>query len=288
MPRLVTRNANAPSRKLLCASLRWPGVDLALRGKAAAVMAGSDGLGRASARALAREGARVAICGRREEHLRAAAKELSDESGSEVVPIVADVSRAADVTRFVDEAAARFGRLDVLVTNKGGPPHGRFADVTDADWTQSFELIVMSFVRAVRAALPHLRRAGGGAVVAIESSSVKQPIPNLLLSNALRPAVVGASKSLAAQYGPENIRFNVVLPGSMDTDRARDLARHRAEERGATLEEEMALRSTEIPLRRLGSPDELGALVAFLASPAAAYLTGTAVQVDGGMIRSVY
>ena len=182
----------------------------------------------------------------------------------------------------------QLGGLDALVTNKGGPPEGRFAEVDDGLWLRWFETLVLSYVRAVRAALPHLKAAGGGAVVALESTSVKQPIPQLVLSTALRPTVVALSKALALEHGSDGVRFNVVLPGSMATERLHDLNRRVAREQGLTEEQALAQRVRDTPLQRLGEPAELGRVVAFLASPAAAYVTGAVVQVDGGLLRGVY
>lgn len=263
-------------------------MDLGLSGKRAAVMAASEGIGRAAALALSREGARVAICARDEEKLNRAAKEIESETGNEVLALSADVSKADDVVRFMDAAAARFGGLDALVVNAGGPPAGTFADVDDAAWERSFNLVVMSYVRAVRAALPHLRTAGGGSVTMVQSSSVKEPIPHLLLSNAVRPSAVALSKSLAIEYGPLGVRFNVVLPGSIDTERIRDLTRVQADARGVPFEEAMREREAAIPVGRIGGPREIGDVIAFLASPRASYVTGQALLVDGGVVRSVW
>lgn len=261
-------------------------MDLNLRGKAAAVMAGSEGLGRACARALAMEGADVAICGRREDVLHATAKALADESGRRIVPIVADMSDALDVERFVNAAASDLRGLDILIVNAGGPPHGGFEKLDDAQWRQAFDVTLMSAVRAIRAALPHFRTEGGGSVVGVQSTSVKQPIDELLLSNAMRMSVVGLFKSLAIDYGRENIRFNLVLPGAIATDRQRDLIRAQAERNGITEEEQRTRRSKSTPLGRIGEPREIGEAVAWLASERASYVTGVALQVDGGLIRS--
>lgn len=247
-------------------------MDLGLRGKAAAVMAGSDGLGRACAFALAREGADVAICARREDQLRATAKEIADATGAHVVPIVADVGRANDVERFINAAAADLRGLDVLVVNAGGPPKGGIEDLPDEAWLAAHELTLMSAVRAVRFALPHFRAERGGSVVAIASTSVKQPIDELLLSNSMRLAVVGLFKSLATRYAKENVRFNVALPGSMATERLKELG---------PLEE----RAKSIPMGRIGDPQEFGDAVAWLASDKARYVTGAVLQVDGGLVR---
>lgn len=260
-------------------------MDLGLRGKAAAVMAGSEGLGRACALALAREGADVAICGRREDVLRAAAKSIADETGRQIVPIVADVSNGRDVERFVNAAALDLRGLDVLVVNAGGPPPGRFEEMDDAAWQRSFDLTFMSAVRAVRHALPHFRTEGGGVVIGIQSTSVKQPIEELITSNSLRLGVAGLFKSLATQYAKENVRFNLVLPGQMATERLRSLSRARAERAGVPEEQAWTERASAVPLGRIGDPEELANAVAFLASDRAGYVTGATLQVDGGIIR---
>jgi 3-oxoacyl-[acyl-carrier protein] reductase len=263
-------------------------MDLGLRGRRVAVMAASEGLGFASAQALAREGARVAIGARDPRKLEDAAHRLRKD-GAEVHAIPFDALRPGKEgpEGFVREAAQRMAGLDALVTNKGGPPEARFGEADDALWQRWFEGLVLSYVRAVRAALPHLLEQGG-SVVAIESTSVKQPIPQLVLSTALRPSVVALSKALALEHGPQGVRFNVVLPGSMATARIRDLDRRVAEEAGTTLEQALAKRNADTPLRRLGEPAELGQVVAFLASPASSYVTGAVLQVDGGAVRSVY
>ncbi len=263
-------------------------MDLGLDGQAAAVMAASQGLGRAVAEALAAEGARVAICARTRSTLEQTAKAIEAETGSEVVPVVADVSTPEGPAAFIEAAAEAFGGLDVLVTNKGGPPPGTFTEIDDEAWQAGFELVVLSYVRAVRAALPHLKAGDGGAVVAIESTSVKQPIDNLLLSTALRPSVVATSKALAREHGSDGVSFNVVLPGSMATDRIEDLVHDIADRRGITPDEARQLRFEGIPVGRFGEPAELGRAIAFLASPAAAYITGGVYPVDGGATDTVY
>lgn len=260
-------------------------MDLGLKDKAAAVMAGSDGLGRACALALAREGADVAICGRRKDHVEKTARAIADETGRLVVPIVADVSYAHDVERFVNAAAADLRGLNVLVTNAGGPPEGTFEELDDDAWQRAHELTLMSNVRAFRAALPHFRTEGGGSVVGIGSTSVKQPIPNLLLSNATRLAVVGLFKSLANQYASEGIRLNLALPGMMATGRLDSLDQDLARRQGISFEDARARRVAAIPMGRIGDPQEFGDFVAWLASPRASYLTGTVVQADGGLVK---
>lgn len=260
-------------------------MDLGLKGKAAAVMAASDGLGRACALALAREGADVAICGRREDRVRQAAQEIAGETGARVVPIVADVQDAADVERFINAAASDLRGLHILVTNAGGPPAGRFEELGDDAWRAAHELTLMSAVRAIRHALPHFRTEHGGSVVGIASSTVKQPQENLLLSNAMRLGVVGLYKTLATQYAADNVRFNLVLPGAIGTARLESLTHDAARRQGIGFEEAWQKRAHEAPMRRIGEPEEFARAVAWLASPAASYVTGTALQVDGGLVR---
>lgn len=258
-------------------------MELGLQDKVALVAAGSKGLGRATADAFAGEGARVAICARNEDALEAAASDMRERHGVDVLPIVADVATAAGCQTFVSRSFDHFGRIDVLVNNSGGPSPGSFDDVDDDAWHAAFQSTLMNVVRLIRLCLPHMRAQRAGRIINIESVSIKQPIPGLLLSNAIRPAVVGLSKTLAPELAPDNILINTVLPGSHDTDRLRELAEARAAKSGSHPTEELQQMAADIPVRRLGQAGELAALVVFLASQQAGFVTGTTFLADGGV-----
>jgi 3-oxoacyl-[acyl-carrier protein] reductase len=260
-------------------------VDLGLAGKVALVAASSKGLGKASALALAREGARVTICARTEADLDAAAAEISRETGAEVLAVPADVTSAAGIHSVVAATAERFGGVDVLVNNSGGPAKGKFADFTDEDWRRAFEVVTLNFVRFVREVVPHMRRQRWGRIVGIQSTSVKQPVQGIDLSNALRPGIAGLMKSLMPDLAKDGITINLVLPGMFLTSRIIAGA-GRSPEEDRVLQAQLAPVAAAIPLGRLGDPIELGNLVAFLASQQASYITGAVYQVDGGFIRS--
>ncbi len=262
-------------------------MDLGLQGKVACVAAASSGLGKASAMELAREGARVAICARHEARLQQAAREIAEATGVDVLPVVADVTVAEDATRFIRAAVERWGRLDIVVTNAGGPPTGTFEDFDEQAWVEAFNLNFMSTWRLVREALPHLKQSDNGRVIAITSVSAKQVLPNLILSNAIRAGVHGLVKSLAQELGPYGITVNAVCPGPILTERLISLFEKAVEERGITMEEAQAAWTSQIPLGRLGQPEEFGAVVAFLASARASFVNGALLQVDGGMIRGI-
>jgi 3-oxoacyl-[acyl-carrier protein] reductase len=257
-------------------------VDLGLKDKVTLVTASSEGLGKATALGFAAEGARVAICARREETLRATAQEISAATGSAVLPIVADLTRAEDIERLLAATVAHYGGLQILVTNSGGPPPGYFADFSDADWLDAVNLTLMSAVRLIRAALPHLRQSGWGRIVNITSISVKQPVDNLLFSNSLRAAVVGLAKTLSRQIAAEGITVNNVCPTYILTERVQQLAELRAKEQGISVEEAIAQFSQDVPVGRIGRPEDLADLIVFLASERASYINGTTIQVDGG------
>lgn len=264
-------------------------MDLGLAGRAAIVTAGSRGLGFASAKALASEGASVLICAREPLRLEAAEQELRAVAtrGAKVESLALDVSAVDSASKLVALARERFGRLDVLVNNAGGPPPGGFARVGDADWERAFQLTLMSVVRLVREALPLLRASGQGRIVNIVSTSVKQPIDDLILSNALRSAVVGLAKTLSREVAGMGVTVNNVLPGIILTDRQRELRGADAARRGISFEQAIAEVGRGIPAGRVGQPEEVGALVAFLASAQASYITGTSIQADGGLISGM-
>ncbi len=257
-------------------------MNVGLKGKRAIVMAASRGLGYASALGLAREGCDLVICSRDESRIRAAAEAIAGESGARVHPIAADVSGEREARQLVEAAVSQYGGLDIVVHNAGGPPPGDFFSLTEAQWQKAFEQNLLSFVRIVHAAVPALKRSGGGRILTIASSSIKQPIPNLVLSNAFRTGVWGLAKTLSRELAPHNILVNVIAPGRIQTERIDEIDRATAERSGTSLEDVKLGSAASVPLGRMGRPEELANLVTFLASDAASYITGQAITVDGG------
>jgi 3-oxoacyl-[acyl-carrier protein] reductase len=262
-------------------------MDLGLEGKVALVMAASKGLGRAVATEFAREGARVVISSRGEDALAQTAAEIKEVTGGEVEHRAADLTRAEDVQSLISHATDRFGGVDVLVNNTGGPPAGTFDDFDDEGWQSAFELVLLSLIRAVRGVLPSMRERGGGRIVNIASSSVKQPIENLILSNTFRAGIAGLAKSLAIELGPDGILVNTIGPGRISTARSQSMDASKAEALGVSVEEVRGQVEAQIPLGRYGTPEELARVATFLASPANSYVTGQAILVDGGMVRAL-
>jgi len=257
-------------------------MDMGITGRVAVVAASSKGLGRAIAHGLAAEGCRVVVSARGEPALRAAATEIASATGAEVEPIVADVSVGVECGRLIERAADRFGGVDILVTNTGGPPAGKFEALGEEQWVSGFESTLLNVVRLIRAAVPHMRRAGWGRIVNLTSLSARQPIDGLLLSNAFRAAVHGMAKTLSRELAPDGILVNNVCPGMHATDRLRHLAEIRAREAGISTEGALERLAENIPLRRLGRPEELAAAAVFLCSRQASFITGQSIIVDGG------
>ena len=257
-----------------------------LTGKVALVCAASRGLGKAAARGLAAEGARVAMCARHMPTLQAAAAEIQSETGAEVLAIAADLSRRSDIARLVDQTVQHFGGLDILVTNSGGPKAGLFSATTESDWRDAIDLVLLSTVLLCMEAVPHMRRAGG-RIINITSISAKQPIAGLMLSNALRPAVTGFSKTLANELARDGILVNCVAPGYTRTDRVIELAEATAAREGVLVEAVEKRTVQNIPLGRMAEPSEFADLVVFLASDRGRYITGTTIPVDGGYLRGL-
>ncbi len=263
-------------------------MDFGLHDKVAIVLAASKGLGRASAEALAAEGVRVVIGARNQTALEEVAQEIERTHGSAVLAVPTDVTKATDLETIMQAALQTFGHVDILVNNAGGPPSGTFEQFDDTHWQAAFELNLLSTVRMIRLVLPAMRARGSGRIINIVSTSVKQPIDNLLLSNSIRPGVIGLAKTLSTQLAPYNITVNNVCPGRILTDRIRQLARLDEQlQHGGNAEAILKEMARDIPMQRLGKPEELGALVAFLASQQAAYITGATIQVDGGVTRSL-
>ncbi|EIJ81695.1 short-chain dehydrogenase/reductase SDR [Bacillus methanolicus PB1] len=261
-------------------------MDLKLSGKTALIAASSQGLGRAIAEGLLKEGANVVISGRDESKLKQVVTEIDPEGSGKAAFVRADVTNQNDIKEMVQTAINSFGRLDILVNNAGGPPAGSFESLTDEDWQASFELNLLSYIRLIREALPVLKM-NGGKIINIASSSIKEPIPGLILSNTFRTAIVGLSKTLAQELAPYNILINTVAPGRIATDRVRRLDQVNAEKLGITREEVEAKIKESIPLKRYGTPQEFANFVVFLASEANTYVTGSSFLIDGGMIKSI-
>ena len=262
-------------------------MELGLKDKRALVLAASRGLGYACALGLAREGCRVVICSRDQARIEAAAGQIRAETGGDVLAIAADVSQETEIRRLVTRGVEEFGGLEIAVHNAGGPAPGAFSEISSEQWYQAFDLNLMSFTRLVHAAVPEMKKAGYGRIITIASSSVKQPIPNLVLSNAMRTGILGLAKTLSRELGPHNILVNVIVPGRIATERVDQLDQRVAERTGQSPPEVRRASVARIPLGRLGQPEELANLVTFLASEAASYITGAAIQVDGGMINAL-
>lgn len=260
-------------------------MDLQLEGKRAFVAGSSRGLGFATARGLAFEGCRVAINSRNIDNLDDVATKLSDETGSQIIPAAGDVTIKDTPAKLISQTVEAFGGLDILVTNSGGPPSGKFEDFDDEKWQHAIELSLLSHVRLIRAALPYLRKSESPSVLTITSYSVKQPVPNLVLSNSVRAATVGLTKTLALELGEDGIRFNSILPGWTETERVYELMDHRAKLNNTTIEEEIKKQSSVSPLGRMGKPEEFANVAVFLVSPVASYVTGVMITVDGGMYK---
>jgi 3-oxoacyl-[acyl-carrier protein] reductase len=259
-------------------------MDLGLKDKVVLVTAASKGLGKATALQFAREGARVALCAR-SDLVEKAAEDIRGETRAEVLAVRADVTQAQDVERLVGAAVEKLGGLDVLVTNAGGPPSGSFDELDLDSWRRAVDLTLLSAVRLIKTALPHLRKSTAPAVLTVTSYSTKQPIQNLVLSNSIRLAVIGLTKTLSQEFGADGIRVNSILPGWTYTERVGELMAARAARSGRTPDEEAAAITASIPLNRMGRPEEFANVAVFMCSPAASYLNGVMLQVDGGIYK---
>ena len=263
-------------------------MDLGLKDKRAFIAGSSRGLGFATALLLAKEGCKVAVNGRDEGKVKVAVEKIVNETraGAQVHGCAGDVSDLSTAEALIQSVLDALGGLDILITNAGGPPAGSFESFDEAAWQKAVDASFMSHVRLIRAALPHLRKSSAPSVLTITSFTVKQPVPNLVLSNSVRLATIGLTKSLALELGRDGIRFNSILPGWTETERVQDLMAFRAKNNNTTAEEEFAKQSAEIALGRMARPEEFANAAAFLVSPAASYITGVMLNVDGGIVKA--
>ncbi len=260
-------------------------MDLGLKGKKAFVTGSSRGIGYASALILAGEGCQVVINGRDEGRLKKASQKINAEIGTQSDYCVGDAADPAQASLLINEAAGKLGGIDLLITNTGGPPSGKFEEIKEDVWQRAIELAFMSHVRLIQSALPFLRESQNASVLTITSYSVKQPIPNLVLSNSIRSATVGLTKSLALELGPDGIRFNSLLPGWTKTERVLEILEFRAKQNNTSIDQEMEKITSAIPLHRMAEPDEIGRAAAFILSPAASYINGVMLTVGGGIYQ---
>ncbi len=263
-------------------------MDLRLKDKRAFVAGSSRGLGYATALALAKEGCKVVINSRDEEKVKATAEKMTAETGTQAYSAAGDVSDASTAERLIQSAVESLGGLDILITNAGGPPAGSFEIFDEQTWRKAVDTSFLSHVRLIRAALPHLRKSDSPSVLTFTSYTVKQPLQNLILSNSIRAATVGLTKSLAMELGKDGIRFNSILPGWTLTERVQHLMGFRAETNKTTVEEEITKQIADIPLGRMGQPEEFANAAVFLVSPAASYITGVMLNVDGGIVKGLF
>ncbi|RAS85821.1 SDR family oxidoreductase [Priestia endophytica] len=261
-------------------------MELNLTNKVALVVASSQGLGKAIATQLVKEGVNVMLTSRDSEKLQRVQDELQSLGKGRIEYCQADITRLEDIQTLVGETTKAFGKIDILINNAGGPPSGKFEQFTDEDWQKAFELNLLSYVRLIREVLPELK-SHGGRIINIASSSIKQPIPGLLLSNTFRLGIVGITKTLAEELAPFNILINTVAPGRIATDRVAFLDQVKAEKLGTTSEQVAKQSKSTIPLKRYGTPEEFANVVTFLVSDANTYMTGSSLLVDGGMIKSI-
>lgn len=263
-------------------------MDLGLQGKVAFVAGASKGLGKACALGFAREGAHIAICSRSQAAIDAAAADISRETGAEVLALAGDVSQAGVCDGLIRQTVERFGRLDVLVNNAGGPPTGTAIGMTDEQWEMAFQTNLMSAVRLARAAVPHMKQGGAGRIINITSSGVRTVLPGLVLSNSLRAGVINFAKTMAVELGRDNILVNSVAPGRFATDRVKELDEINANAAGISVEEAATRQAAQIPLGRYGDPEELANVVVFLGSARASFLSGQTILIDGAATRAIF
>lgn len=261
-------------------------MDLGLIGKVALVCAASKGIGRAIAQRFSEEGAKVAICARHEEDLKKTANDISTETGNQVKYYVADVCNKDDVTNLIKNVAEDFGAIDIIIPNSGGPRPTTFQDATDEDWNTALNMNLLSTIHLCREALPHLKKSDCSSIVNVVSLTVKDPVPNLILSTTARLGVLGMAKYLASEIATDGVRVNSILPGYTLTDRVNNLVKQRAEKQGKTEEAVILEMSEQIPMKRMGDPLEIADAAVFLASKRASYITGTYLLIDGGLTRT--
>ncbi|TLS37241.1 SDR family oxidoreductase [Pseudalkalibacillus caeni] len=263
-------------------------MDFKLEGKSVLVIAASKGLGKATALQFAKEGAHVMISSRSEEELQKAVSEIKEESGNKNVNhVVCDITKPEEIKQMVQKATEQNGTIDILVNNAGGPPAGTFEKFQDEDWQNAFELNLLSFIRVIREVLPYMKKQREGRIVNIASSSIKQTLDNLILSNTFRAGIAGLAKSLSQELAPYNILINTVGPGKIATDRVAELDQANAEKAGLSAEDVRAKSENSIPMGRYGEPEEFAKAVVFLGSGANTYLTGQSIVVDGGMVKAL-
>ncbi|SFE21075.1 3-oxoacyl-[acyl-carrier protein] reductase [Lentibacillus persicus] len=263
-------------------------MDLNLNDKSVVVLASSKGLGKATARQFASEGARVFLASRDEDALEKTAAEIREETGNPNVAFsVCDIKDAGSIKQLITKAVSAHGPIDILVNNAGGPPAGSFDDIDDDAWQHAFELNLLSFTRAIREVLPHMRKQGGGHILNFSSSSIKEPIDGLILSNTFRAGIIGLAKSLSQELAPDNILINTIGPGRIGTDRVDHLDSVNAEKLGIPIEDVREEAKNKIPLGRYGSPEEFAKIAVFLCSQANTYVTGQSFLIDGGMVKAL-